>query len=300
MTLQQLRYVITVAKKGSISEAAKELFISQPSLSNAIKELEKEMQIVIFSRTNKGIVVSEEGREFLGYARQVVEQADLLKERYLETKTVRKRFSISTQHYSFAVDAFVDLVKKYHDSEYEFTLRETRTYEIIEDVKTLKSEIGILYLNDFNEKVITKLLKENNLVFKELFQAKPHIFVSNTNPLAVKKIVTLEDIEPYPYLCFEQGEYNSFYFSEEILSTLTHRKIIRVSDRATLFNLLIGLNGYTISTGIISEELNGKNIIAIPLAVDEIIRVGYIVHRDINRSFLGSLFIESLQNNIEF
>ena len=258
------------------------------------------MQIVIFSRTNKGIVVSEEGREFLGYARQVVEQADLLKERYLETKTVKKRFSISTQHYSFAVDAFVDLVKKYRDSEYEFTLRETRTYEIIEDVKTLKSEIGILYLNDFNEKVITKLLKENNLVFKELFQAKPHIFVSNTNPLAVKKIVTLEDIEPYPYLCFEQGEYNSFYFSEEILSTLTHRKIIRVSDRATLFNLLIGLNGYTISTGIISEELNGKNIIAIPLAVDEIIRVGYIVHRDINRSFLGSLFIESLQNNIEF
>ena len=300
MTLQQLRYVITVAKKGSISEAAKELFISQPSLSNAIKELEKEMQIVIFSRTNKGIVVSEEGREFLGYARQVVEQANLLKERYLETKTVKKRFSISTQHYSFAVDAFVDLVKKYRDSEYEFTLRETRTYEIIEDVKTLKSEIGILYLNDFNEKVITKLLKENNLVFKELFQAKPHIFVSNTNPLAVKKIVTLEDIEPYPYLCFEQGEYNSFYFSEEILSTLTHRKIIRVSDRATLFNLLIGLNGYTISTGIISEELNGKNIIAIPLAVDEIIRVGYIVHRDINRSFLGSLFIESLQNNIEF
>ena len=300
MTLQQLRYVITVAKKGSISEAAKELFISQPSLSNAIKELEKEMQIVIFSRTNKGIVVSEEGREFLGYARQVVEQADLLKERYLETKTVKKRFSISTQHYSFAVDAFVDLVEKYRDSEYEFTLRETRTYEIIEDVKTLKSEIGILYLNDFNEKVITKLLKENNLVFKELFQAKPHIFVSNTNPLAVKKIVTLEDIEPYPYLCFEQGEYNSFYFSEEILSTLTHRKIIRVSDRATLFNLLIGLNGYTISTGIISEELNGKNIIAIPLAVDEIIRVGYIVHRDINRSFLGSLFIESLQNNIEF
>lgn len=300
MTLQQLRYVITVAKKGSISEAAKELFISQPSLSNAIKELEKEMQIVIFSRTNKGIVVSEEGREFLGYARQVVEQADLLQERYLATKTMKKRFSISTQHYSFAVDAFVDLVTKYRDSEYEFTLRETRTYEIIEDVKTLKSEIGILYLNDFNEKVITKLLKENNLVFKELFQAKPHIFVSNTNPLASKQIVTLEDIEPFPYLCFEQGEYNSFYFAEEILSTLTHRKIIKVSDRATLFNLLIGLNGYTISTGIISEKLNGENIIAIPLAVDEIIRVGYIIHKDINRSFLGTLFIESLQNNIEF
>lgn len=297
MTLQQLRYVITVAQKGSISEAAKELFISQPSLSNAIKELENEMKIVIFSRTNKGIIISDEGLEFLGYARQVLQQAELLENHYLKSKSTKKRFNVSTQHYSFVVNAFVDLVKRYSDDEYEFTIRETRTYEIIEDVKILKSEIGILYLNDFNQKVINKLLKENNLIFNQLFVAKPHIFVSDTNPLANKKIVTLDNIKPYPYLSFEQGQYNSFYFSEEILSTLTHQKMIKVSDRATLFNLLIGLDGYTICTGIISEELNGKNIIAIPLDVDETIRIGYIVHKETARSYLGKIFIEALKQN---
>lgn len=299
MTLQQLRYIITTAQKGTISEAAKELFISQPSLSNAIKELEKELGIVIFSRTNKGIVISDEGLEFLGYARQVVEQADLLGNRYLQDKVTKKRFSISTQHYSFAVNAFVDLVKKYRDNDYEFMIRETRTHEIIEDVKTLKSEIGILYLNEFNKKVINKLLKENDLVFNKLFDARPHIFVSDTNPLAGKKIVTLEDIEPYPYLSFEQGQYNSFYYSEEILSTMIHQKMIKVSDRATLFNLLIGLDGYTICTGVISEELNGKNIIAIPLDVDEVISIGYIVHKDTIRSNLGQIFIEALKQNTQ-
>lgn len=299
MTLQQLRYIIKVAQTGTISEAAKELFISQPSLSNAIKELEKELGIIIFSRTNKGIIISDDGLEFLGYARQVVEQADLLENRYLQDKITKKRFSISTQHYSFVVNAFVDLVKKYRDSNYEFMIRETRTHEIIEDVKTLKSEIGILYLNDFNKKVINKLLKENNLIFQQLFVARPHIFVSDTNPLAKQKLVNLEDIAPYPYLSFEQGQYNSFYFSEEILSTMTHQKMIKVSDRATLFNLLIGLDGYTICTGIISEELNGANIIAIPLDVDEIINVGYIVHKDTARSKLGQIFIEALRYNTQ-
>lgn len=299
MTLQQLRYIIMVAQKGTISEAAKELFISQPSLSNAIKELEKELGIVIFSRTNKGIIISDDGLEFLGYARQVVEQADLLENRYLQDKITKKRFCVSTQHYSFVVNAFVDLVKKYRDSDYEFMIRETRTHEIIEDVKTLKSEIGILYLNEFNQKVINKLLKENNLIFNPLFSAKPHIFISDTNPLASRDIVSLKDIEPYPYLSFEQGQYNSFYFSEEILSTMTHQKMIKVSDRATLFNLLIGLDGYTICTGIISEELNGKNIVAIPLDIDETINIGYIVHKDTARSNLGQIFVEALKQNTE-
>ncbi|WP_455684890.1 LysR family transcriptional regulator [Thomasclavelia sp.] len=299
MTLQQLRYIIMVAQKGTISEAAKELFISQPSLSNAIKELEKELGIVIFSRTNKGIIISDDGLEFLGYARQVVEQADLLENRYLQDKITKKRFCVSTQHYSFVVNAFVDLVKKYRDSDYEFMIRETRTHEIIEDVKTLKSEVGILYLNEFNQKVINKLLKENNLIFNPLFSAKPHIFISDTNPLASRDIVSLKDIEPYPYLSFEQGQYNSFYFSEEILSTMTHQKMIKVSDRATLFNLLIGLDGYTICTGIISEELNGKNIVAIPLDIDETINIGYIVHKDTARSNLGQIFVEALKQNTE-
>ncbi|HEX3076835.1 MAG TPA: LysR family transcriptional regulator [Lachnospiraceae bacterium] len=295
MTLQQLKYVIMVAKKGTISEAAKALYISQPSLTNAIKELENELKITIFNRTNKGIVISLQGEEFLGYARQVVEQLGLLEEKYLSEKPVKQHFAVSTQHYSFAVNAFVDLIKEYSADEYDFTLRETRTYEIIEDVKNLKSEIGILYLNEFNEKVLRKLLKENELYFEVLFEASPHVFISSKNPLAQKEIVTLKDLEEYPHLSFEQGEYNSFYFSEEILSTLERKQTIKVSDRATLFNLLIGLNGYTISTGIISEELNGKDIVALKLDVDETIQVGTIRHKNIVTSKLGERYLEALQ-----
>lgn len=297
MTLQQLKYAIAVADKGSMNEAAKSLFISQPSLSKAIKELENEIHITIFNRTNKGILVSVEGSEFLGYARQVVEQVELLDEKYLGAKPSKHRFGVSTQHYSFAVNAFVDLIKIYGIDKYEFTLRETRTYEIIEDVSSLKSEIGILYMNEFNEKIISKLIKENNLNFEELFYVKPHVFVSSSNPLSKKSKVLLEDLDDLPYLSFEQGEYNSFYFSEEILSTLEHKKSIKVSDRATLFNLLIGLNGYTISTGIISENLNGKDIVAVPLDVNEIIHVGFITHKDLSRSKLGEIYIEALKNH---
>ncbi|WP_310603795.1 LysR family transcriptional regulator [Anaerosporobacter sp.] len=299
MTLQQLKYAVEVAKLGSISEAAKRLYVSQPRLSNAIKELENEIKIEIFIRNNKGIQVSLEGAEFLGYARQVLEQADLLEHRYCNTKPVRQNFCVSTQHYAFAVNAFVELIKEYGLEEYECSLRETKTYDIIDDVKNLRSEIGIIYINDFNSKVLNKLIKENNLTFTELFVAKPHVFISSKNPLAEKERVTLEDLKEYPYLSFEQGENNSFYFSEEILSTLTRKKNIHVSDRATLFNLLIGLNGYTISTGVISSKLNGENIIAVPLAVEENIIIGYLTHNNGKESELGRLYIESIKRYID-
>ncbi|SEM55793.1 DNA-binding transcriptional regulator, LysR family [Mesobacillus persicus] len=299
MTLQQLKYVIEVARSRSINKAAQSLFISQPSLSNALKELEEEIGITIFSRTNKGIVITPEGSEFLGYARQVVEQAELLENRYTKTRTLQQNFSVSGQHYAFAVSAFVRLLKEYDREEYEFTLRETRTYEIIDDVKNLRSEIGVLYLNDFNKNVISKFLREGNLKFHELFEAKPHIFISSSNPLAKQDYVTLEDLDPYPYLSYEQGDYNSFYFSEEILSTLTRPKNIKVSDRATLFNLLIGLNGYTISTGVISHKLNSKDIIAVPLKVDERIHVGYITHKNVATSKLGNIYIQYLKESID-
>lgn len=295
MTLQQLKYIIAIVNNGSMSEAAKRLYISQPSLSNSVKDLEKELGIEIFIRTNKGISLSTEGTEFLGYARQVVEQAELLETRYLNAKPMRRHFSVSTQHYSFAVNAFVNLIKRYSYEEYEFTLRETRTYEILEDVKSLRSEIGVLYLSSFNRKVIEKLLRENKLKFRPLFRANPHIFVSTKNPLAGRDFVTLDDLQAFPCLSFEQGENNSFYFSEEILSTVFRKKSIFVSDRATLFNLLIGLNGYTISTGIISPELNGTNIVAVPLKADETIQVGWISHKDLNLSHLGNIYIDELK-----
>jgi DNA-binding transcriptional LysR family regulator len=299
MTLQQLKYVIEVARSRSISKAAQNLFISQPSLSNALKELEKEMGITIFSRTNKGIVITPEGSEFLGYARQVVEQAELLENRYSNThQAPQQHFSVSAQHYAFAVSAFVRLLKEYNREEYEFTLRETKTYEIIDDVKNLHSEIGILYVNEFNKKVIRKFLREGNLMFHELFEAKPHVFISSRNPLVKQDYVTLSDLHTFPYLSFEQGDYNSFYFSEEILSTLSRPKNIRVSDRATLFNLLIGLNGYTISTGVISHELNSEDIVAVPLKVDERITVGYITHKNVTNSTLANIYIQYLKETI--
>ncbi|WP_195571799.1 LysR family transcriptional regulator [Paenibacillus sp. 1001270B_150601_E10] len=299
MTLQQLRYIIEVANRGSMNEAAKRLFISQPSLSSAIKELEKELNITIFERTNKGISLSIEGVEFLSYAKQVVEQAELLEHRYLNAKPSPQHFSVSTQHYAFAVNAFVHLVKEHGMEEYELALRETKTYEIIEDVRTMKSELGILYQNEFNRKVINKLLKEAQLEFHPLFTAKPHVFISIYNPLATQDAVTIEDLRQYPYLSFDQGEYNSFHFSEEILSTLSHPKSIRVHDRATLFNLLIGLNGYTISTGVLSADLNGNEIIPVPLHIDETIEVGWICHRNVSLSKLAQAYIEALRAAIE-
>jgi len=299
MTLQQLKYAIEIATRGSINEAAKRLFISQPSLSNAIKDLEAELNITIFERSNKGINISVAGAEFLGYARQVLEQTELLENRYLDAKPSPQHFSVSTQHYAFSVNAFVNLIKKYALEEYEFTLRETKTYEILEDVKNLRSEIGIMYLNDFNSKVINKLMKENNLEFTVLFKAAPHVFISAKNPLAKQARVTLEELEAYPCLSFEQGEYNSFHFSEEILSTLSHKKSIRVSDRATLFNLLIGLNGYTISTGVLSADLNGNNIIAVPLDINETLTVGWIAHKNITLSRLATAYVQELDKVIK-
>ena len=294
MTLQQLKYAITVAETGTITEAANKLYISQPSLTNAIHELEKEMNIIIFNRTNKGISISKEGEDFLGYARQVLEQAAILEDKYKGDNGGKKKFCVSTQHYSFAVNAFVDLIKKIGQDEYDFSLRETQTYEIIEDVARMRSEIGILFLNDFNEKVITKILKSYDLEFNQLFVAKPHVFISRKHPLAQNQVITNEELEQYPYLSFEQGEHNSFYFSEEIFSATERKKNIRVRDRATLFNLLIGLNGYTVCSGVIDKKLNGKDIIAAPLADESDMRIGYITHKKGRISRLGTTYLEAL------
>jgi len=294
MTLQQLRYAAGVARYGSFNEAASRLFISQPSLSAAIRDLEGEIGIRIFARTSRGVNVTSEGAEFLAYARQVLEQTELLETRYRDAKPQRRLFSVSTQHYAFAVNAFVDLIRDLGAEEYEYTLRETRTHEIVDDVRNLRSEIGILYLNDFNSKVLRKLFAEGALVFTPLFTALPHVFISAHHPLARRKSVTLDDLADYPCLSFEQGEYNSFHFSEEIQSTLVHRKSIKVSDRATLFNLLIGLNGYTISTGVLTADLNGNAIVPVPLELDEEITVGYVVHKSVSLSSAGTLYLEKL------
>ena len=298
MTLKQLHYAVTVSETGNITEAARKLYIAQPSLTSAIQELEKEYGITIFLRKKTGIEITKEGDEFLGYARQVLEQANLINERYNGIQTGKMRFCVSSQHYSFAVEAFVKLLKQYGGDKYEFHMRETETYDIINDVATLRSELGILYLNKFNETVILKTLKDNNLSFTPLFKAKPHVFVGKDSPLASKKSISLKDLKPYPRLSYEQGSHNSFYFSEEILSTLDCDKELIVRDRATLFNLLVGMDGYTICSGVINETLNGPNIVARPLKVDDYMEIGYIVPNAINLSKLTAAYIEILKSMV--
>ena len=298
MTLHQLNHVVAAARTGSFSEAAKQLFLSQPSLTVSIRELERELGITIFRRTNKGATLTPEGEEFLGYARQVLEQTRLMEEKYCGAAPVKHQFCVSSQHYSFAVEAFVALLKEYDGEEYDFRIRETQTYEILEDVARLRSEVGLLYRNPFNETVLNKVIREKELVFTPLFTAKPHVFVSSASPLARKKALTLEDLAPYPRLSYEQGEHNAFYFYEEILSTLDSKKDILVRDRATLFNLLIGLNGYTICSGVINEALNGSNIVAVPLLVEDYMEIGYLTRKDAVLSRFSKRYIELLREAV--
>ncbi|MGQ7356739.1 LysR family transcriptional regulator [Streptococcus suis] len=300
MRIQQLYYVIKIAETGSMNEAAKQLFITQPSLSNAIRDLEKELNIKIFFRNPKGITLTKDGIEFLSYARQIVEQTELLEDRYKNPNAKRQLFSVSSQHYAFVVNAFVSLLKETEMEDYELFLRETRTWEIIDDVNNFRSEIGVLFLNNYNREVLLKLLDDHRLSHTHLFTAKPHVFVSKTNPLAQKKSISLDDLADYPYLSYEQGIHNSFYFAEEILSQVHHKKSIVVSDRATLFNLLIGLNGYTVATGILNSNLNGDNIVSIPLDYDDEIELIYIKHEKAVLSDMGEKFIAYLLDEVKF
>ncbi|MEZ3436964.1 MAG: LysR family transcriptional regulator [Lachnospiraceae bacterium] len=295
MTLIQLRYAITVADAGSMNEAAKKLFISQPSLSQSVRELEEEAGIEIFRRSTRGVSVTQEGAEFLGYARQVTEQYGLIESRYIERTNVKKKFGVSMQHYAFAVNAFVEMVKQFGMDEYEFAIRETKTYEVIEDVKSFRSEIGILFLNEFNEKVLRKLFTEAELQFYPLMECGIYAYMWKGHPLAGKEEVSLEELGDYPCLAFEQGNYNSFYFAEEVLSTYDYKQLIRANDRATLLNLMKGLNGYTLCCGIICEVLNGEEYCAVRLRSDVRMEIGYIKRKGMTLSPLGEKYLEEIR-----
>ena len=294
MTLTQLKYAITVAHARSMNEAARRLFISQPSLSSAIKELETEIGIDLFRRTNRGVSVTPEGEEFIGYARQVVEQYQLIESKYVEKENQKKKFSVSMQHYTFAVNAFVEMVRQFGMEEYEFAVHETKTYDVIQDVKNFKSEIGILYVNEFNRKVLTKLFHECNLEFHELLKCSIYVYMWKGHPLANKKEIDMEELAEYPCLSFEQGSYNSFYFAEEVLSTFEYKQLIKVDDRATILNFMVGLNGYTLCSGIICEELNGEEYCAVKLKSDEVMTIGYLVRSGVAISPLGKKYLEEI------
>ena len=301
MTIQQLHYVITISEKGSLNKASEVLYITQPSLTSALQELEKEIGITIFNRGGKGVTLTNDGAEFLQYARQVVAQYDRLLEKYGKNGTLRKKFGISTQHYSFAVKSFVEMVKQFDTDEYEFAIRETKTRDVIEDVTTGKSEVGILYLSDFNRKAIGKFLKTSQLEFHPLIQCEPYVYLWKGHPLADRKSIRLAELRDSPCLSFEQGASGSFYFSEEVLSTYDYIRTIKATDRATMLNLMVGLNGYTLCSGIICEELNGPDYVAIAFEAEEEelaagrMEIGYIVKENMILSQMAEKYIGELE-----
>lgn len=295
MTIQTLRYIVSVAEIGSITEAAKRLHISQPSLSAALKEAEKEVGFQIFTRSRSGIALTKEGVEFLGYARQVIQKMSLLEDRFILNQPEKPRFCVSTQHYTFTANAFVEMVQKFGRERFEFILNETQTHQILEDVKNRFCDLGILYLCRRNEPFLRKTMDEMGLRFQELFTASPHVFLRANHPLAGKKSVTLKDLQPYPRLNFLQGNYESADFSEELFSTEPSEKEIRVSDRAAIVNLMIGLDGYTIASGIFPTYLQGRQNVSVPLAQQEQMHIGYVLCREQSLSELGSIYVEALK-----
>ena len=299
MTLQQLKYILAISETGSMNKASEQLYVSQPSLTSSVQELEKEIGIKIFHRSGRGVTLTNDGAEFIQYARQVVGQFDVLAEKYISKGGIKKKFGVSTQHYSFAVKAFVEMVKHFDTSEYEFAVRETKTAEIISDVATLRSEIGIIYLNDFNRKSLTKLLSSNGLEFHTLTKCSPFVYLWKGHPLAVEKSINFEQLADYPCLSFEQGDKSSFYLAEEILSTNEYQRIIKATDRATMLNLMIGLDGYTLCSGIICEELNGSDYIAVPFdggSADEIMEIGYITLKNVILSEMAEIYISEIKS----
>ena len=304
MTLQQIFYAITISDFGSMNKAAEALYISQPTLTNAVKELEKEVGITIFQRTGKGVIPTAEGKEFLVYARQLYQQYELLEGKYSDSANIKRKFGVSSQHYSFAVKAFVETVKKFDTLNYECAMRECKTIDVINDVSSLKSEIGILYLNDFNRKIINKMLRDNELEFHTLINCKAYVYIWKKHPLAHKSSISFSELADYPCLSFEQGEKGSFYFAEEILSTNEYPRTIKVTDRSTMLNLMVGLYGYTLCSGIICEELNGSDFIAVPFNSDDSnpnssMEIGFILKRRSPLTEIGKTYIEEVTKYLQ-
>lgn len=301
MTLTQLNYIIVIAETRSINKAAEQLYVSQPSLTNAVQELEKELGITLFHRSGRGVTLTNDGAEFLLYAKQLYGQYEDMMEKYGKGGARKKKFGVSTQHYSFAVKAFVEMARKFDMSEYEFAIRETQTADVIRDVSTLKSEIGVLYLCEFNRKCMEKLLKSAGLVFHHLIDCQAYVYLWKHHPLAGEESIGFGQLADYPCLTFEQGDNSSFYFAEEILSTNEYPRMIRANDRATMLNMMVGLNGYTLCSGIISEDLNGNEFVAVPFRDDEVnhnsvMEIGYITRKNTILSRTGSLYVDELKN----
>ncbi len=301
MTLQQLFYSITISESGSMNKAAESLFISQPTLTKSIKELESELGFSIFIRSGKGIELTNDGRDFIIYAKQVFQQYEILKDKFDSSNSRKKKFGISSQHYSFAVKAFTDLINKYDTSEYEFAFRETTTRDVIDDVGNMKSEIGILFFSDYNNKVIEKNLRDNDLEFNHLIDCNACVYLSKNHPLADRDEVSFEDLNPYPCISFEQRDADSIYYAEEILAEKDYHRMIKLSDRGSALGIINELDAYTLCSGIISDEINGTDYKMLPLTgdgADAVMHIGYITKRNITMSPIGEEYIDIIKETL--
>ena len=299
MTLLQLHYFVTAAECESITEAAKKLYISQPSLSNALHKLEDEMGLTIFVRSNNGIRLTEDGDELLSFSRQLLEQADIMKDHFMKVQPRRPRFSVSTQHIPFAISAFADLIKANEPKRYLFSIRESQTDAVISDVAEGRSEIGICYLFSENAAVLKKSFEKNSLIFSELITTQPRICLANTHPLAHQERICPEELIHYPYLVYEQGSRNSIHYAEEFLNMLNYPKNILVSDRATLYNLLIGLNGFAVFHGVADTSINDSRIISKPLATDLSLAIGVLTRKEAALSRYGEQYLNCLNSQLQ-
>lgn len=302
MTIQQLNYAITISEAGSISKAAERLFISQPSLTGTLQELEREVGFPIFNRGGRGVTLTSKGLIFVSHARSIVEQFEEFQDYLSDFSNWKRNFAVSTQHYSFAVKAFAELVNEMGTANYEFAIRETQTNDVITDVTDSRSEIGILYLSDVNRPAITKMIKSSGLEFQRLAVCKPYVYLWAGHPLARHEIIRFEELQDFPFLCFEQGEFAPFYLAEEILAADESARIIRVNDRGTMLNLMAGVGGYTLCAGLICGEYNGPGYRAIPLDEASLgdkgsleMEIGYIKRENTVLSETGAIYIRKIR-----
>ena len=303
MTLQQINYLITIAESRSMNKAAEKLFIAQPTLTGVVRDVENELGIQIFHRTHKGVTATVEGEQFLSKIKRIYQQYEEVMEEYGEEMKFRRRFAVSMQHYSFAVKAFIEMAKHYDSSKFDLALRETATVNVIKDVSSLKSEIGIIYTCEANQRVINRLLRENELEFHSLIVCPASVYLARSHPLANEKELTFEQLDPYPCLSFEQENESEIYFAEEILIEHAYQKTVKATDRATMMNLMVGLNGYTLCSSIYSEKLSGDQFIVIPFknadSAHSTMNIGYITKKNNALSSMGKQFIDEVKRELK-
>ena len=295
MTILQLKYVIAIDEECSMRKAADRLYVSQPGLSSAVRDLENELGIQIFERVHNGVVTTAAGASFIAYARNAVEQFEKVEEKYLNARNERPTFSVSMQHYTIAVDAFIETVREFDLDEYQYFIRETQTSEVIEDVKTLKSEVGVIALSDFNKNTFKKIFADASLEFHELFTRDTYVYLRKDHELAGKDEISLEELQDYPCMVFDQGDNTSFYYREEALATYDYKKVISTNERATSVELMLGLNGYAVGAAMLGDSLNSSDLTAKKLKEDEMLTFGYIVRKGAELSDMGKSFIEKLE-----